>query len=58
MDSVLVRGASLEPTERELWRPSKHDQLHALEILFASDISSELRSVLMDRERELATRED
>lgn len=58
MSTMLVRGASLEPVGRELWRPSKHDQLHALEILFASDISHELRCCLRDRERELASRKD
>lgn len=60
MNAPFVRGASLhaETPSRELWRPSKHDQLQALETLFASDISQELRSVLRDRERELVTRED
>lgn len=58
MNAPFVRGAELAPVERELWRPTRAEEKHALEILFRSDISHELRSVLRDRERELATRSD
>jgi hypothetical protein len=42
--------------QRELWRPTREEQLAALEILLASSISSELRRALREREYELATR--
>lgn len=48
--------AALEVPPRELWRPSRAEQMAAVEILLASSISQELRSALREREIELATR--
>lgn len=44
--------------ERALWRPSRDEQMAALEILLASPLNSELRRLLRQREYELATRKD
>lgn len=43
------------PTARELWRPSRDEQMAALVILLASSIPSELRSMLREREQQLAS---
>lgn len=40
---------------RELWRPSKLEQMAAIEILLASPIDRELREWLRRMEQELAT---
>lgn len=47
--------AMVEPS-RELWRPDRHEQMAAIEILLASSIDLELRSMLRRREQDLATR--
>lgn len=44
--------------ERPMWRPSRDEQMAALEILLASPLNSELRRLLRQREYELATRKD
>lgn len=49
------RVAMVEPS-RELWQPDRHEQLAAIEILLASSIDLELRSMLRRREQDLATR--
>lgn len=43
-------------TQRELWRPTRDEQMAAIEILLASSISQDLRRALREREYELATR--
>ena len=48
--------AELESPCRELWRPTRDDQMAAIEILLASSIPTELRTALREREFELATR--
>lgn len=48
--------AALEAPCRELWRPTRDDQMAAIEILLASSIPTELRTALREREFELATR--
>ena len=48
--------AALETPSREIWRPTRDDQMAAIEILLASSIPTELRTALREREFELATR--
>jgi hypothetical protein len=40
--------------ERELWRPSRDEQMAAVEVLLASSIAYELRRELRAREIELS----
>lgn len=51
-------GGRFLPPDRELWRPSRDEQMAALEILLASSIPTELRTLLREREFELATRKE
>ena len=48
--------AALEAPARPVWRPDRAEQMAAVEVLLASDISIELRRALREREAELATR--
>jgi len=50
--------AEAEKCARELWQPDRDEQLTAIEILLASSIPAELRSMLREREHQLATRRD
>lgn len=43
---------------RELWRPSRLEQMAAVEILLASSIPTELREMVRRFEQELACRKD
>lgn len=43
---------------RELWKPSRLEQMAAVEILLASSIPTELRETVRRFEQELATRKD
>lgn len=47
-----------EPEARELWKPSRLEQMAAFEILLASSIPTELRETVRRFEQELATRKD
>ena len=51
-----VRMSQMQREARELWRPTRDDQMAAIEILLASSIPTELRTALRERELELATR--
>jgi hypothetical protein len=51
-----VRMSQMQREARELWRPTRDDQMAAIEILLASSIPTELRTALREREFELATR--
>jgi len=45
-----------EAPRREMWQPDRDEQLAAIEILLASTIPSDLRSMLRERELHLARR--
>lgn len=47
---------TLEHSARELWRPSRDEQMAAIEILLASSISQDLRRALREREISLSIR--
>lgn len=46
------------PAPRELWRPDRNEQMAAIEILLASSISTDLRSLLREREQSLVLRKE
>lgn len=48
--------ATLEEPSRPSWRPDRDEQMAAIEILLASNISTELRRSLRECEAQLATR--
>ncbi|MEO3387357.1 hypothetical protein [Mesorhizobium sp. CAU 1741] len=48
--------AALEHQPRPMWRPDRDEQAAAIEILLASEISTDLRRALREREAELARR--
>lgn len=45
-------------SERATYRPDRHEQMAAIEILLASSISADLRSLLREREQALALRKE
>lgn len=53
-----MTAASQQEPERELWKPSRLEQMAAVEILLASSIPTELRETVRRFEQELATRRD
>lgn len=57
----MTVSASLQEPEavlRELWKPSRLEQMAAVEILLASSIPTPLREMVRRFEQELATRKD
>jgi hypothetical protein len=51
-----VRMSQMQRDARELWRPTRDDQMAAIEILLASSIPTELRTALREREITLSIR--
>jgi hypothetical protein len=51
-----VRMSQMQREARELWRPTRDDQMAAIEILLASSIPTELRTALREREITLSIR--
>ncbi|MEQ1938594.1 hypothetical protein ABMA46_10090 [Mesorhizobium sp. CN5-321] len=51
-----VRMSQMQREARELWRPTRDDQMAAIEILLASSIPTELRTALRERELTLSIR--
>lgn len=49
-------AALTDPFRRELWQPDRHEQLAAIEVLLASTLPSDLRSMLRERELMLSRR--
>lgn len=56
--NVHLHDPVADAPERELWKPSRDEQMAAVEILLASSIPTELRETVRRFEQELATRRD